>query len=78
MHPGRAPAHPAERRLGVRPDSGTDMLAGIGGTPEGVIAAAAIRCMGGAIHAQLAPTYDAERQRVLDVGYDLGEVLRGP
>ena len=44
-----------------RPDSGTDMLAGIGGTPEGIIAAAAIRCMGGAIQAKLAPTDDAER-----------------
>jgi fructose-1,6-bisphosphatase II len=58
-----------------RPDSGTDMLAGIGGTPEGIIAAAAIRCMGGEIQAQLAPTDDAERQKALDAGYDLGEVL---
>ena len=41
-----------------RPGSGTDMLAGIGGTPEGIIAAAAIRCMGGAIQAQLAPKDD--------------------
>ena len=41
-----------------RPDSGTDMLAGIGGTPEGIITAAAIRCMGGEIQAQLAPTDD--------------------
>ena len=58
-----------------RPESGTDMLAGIGGTPEGIIAAAAIRCMGGAIQAQLAPTDDAERQRALDAGYDLDAVL---
>ena len=58
-----------------RPDSGTDMLAGIGGTPEGIIAAAAIRCMGGAIQAQLAPTDDAERQKALDAGYDLDAVL---
>ena len=41
-----------------RPESGTDILAGIGGTPEGIIAAAAIRCMGGAIQAVLAPTDD--------------------
>ena len=46
-----------------RPESGTDMLAGIGGTPEGIIAAAAIRCMGGAIQAQLAPIDDAERRK---------------
>jgi fructose-1,6-bisphosphatase II len=58
-----------------RPNSGTDMLAGIGGTPEGIIAAAAIRCMGGAIQAQLAPRDDAERQKALDAGYDLDQVL---
>ena len=58
-----------------RPDSGTDMLAGIGGTPEGIIAAAAIRCMGGAIQAQLAPKDDAERRKALDAGYDLHQVL---
>lgn len=58
-----------------RPESGTDILAGIGGTPEGIIAAAAIRCMGGAIQAVLAPTDDEERQRALDRGYDLDRVL---
>ncbi len=47
------------------------MLAGIGGTPEGIITAAAIRCMGGEIQAQLAPKDDAERQKALDAGYDL-------
>ena len=51
-----------------RPGSGTDMLAGIGGTPEGIITAAAIRCMGGAIQAVLAPTDDAERQKAIDAG----------
>ncbi len=58
-----------------RPNSGTDLLAGIGGTPEGIIAAAAIRCMGGAIQAKLAPTDDDERQRAIDRGYDLDRVL---
>ncbi|EHB50058.1 fructose-1,6-bisphosphatase, class II [Mycolicibacterium rhodesiae JS60] len=58
-----------------RPNSGTDLLAGIGGTPEGIIAAAAIRCMGGAIQATLAPTDDDERQRAIDRGYDLDRVL---
>ncbi|MDF2825472.1 MAG: fructose 1,6-bisphosphatase [Mycobacterium sp.] len=58
-----------------RPESGTDLLVGIGGTPEGIIAAAAIRCMGGAIQAKLAPTDDDERQRALDKGYDLDQIL---
>ena len=58
-----------------RPESGTDLLAGIGGTPEGIITAAAIRCMGGAIQAQLAPTDPAERQKALDRGHDLDRVL---
>ena len=49
-----------------RPNSGTDLLVGIGGTPEGIIAAAAIRCMGGAIQAQLAPKDDDERQKAID------------
>jgi fructose-1,6-bisphosphatase II len=58
-----------------RPNSGTDMLAGIGGTPEGIITAAAIRCMGGAIHAQLAPTDEKERQKAVDAGHDVERVL---
>jgi fructose-1,6-bisphosphatase II len=58
-----------------RPNSGTDLLAGIGGTPEGIIAAAAIRCMGGAIQAVLAPTDDDEKQKAIDRGYDLDRVL---
>lgn len=58
-----------------RPESGTDLLVGIGGTPEGIIAAAAIRCMGGAIQAKLAPTDEDERQRALDKGYDLDQIL---
>ena len=58
-----------------RPDSGTDLLVGVGGTPEGIITAAALRCMGGEIQAVLAPTDDAERQRALDRGYDLDRVL---
>ena len=58
-----------------RPNSGTDMLLGIGGTPEGIIAAAAIRCMGGAIQAVLAPTDENERQKALDAGHDVDRVL---
>jgi fructose-1,6-bisphosphatase II len=59
-----------------RPDSGTDMLVGIGGTPEGIITAAAMRCMGGEIQGQLAPTDDAERQKAVDRGHDLDRVLQ--
>jgi len=58
-----------------RPNSGTDILAGIGGTPEGIITAAAIRCMGGAIHGRLAPKDDDERQKAIDAGYDLDQIL---
>jgi fructose-1,6-bisphosphatase II len=58
-----------------RPNTSTDLLVGIGGTPEGIIAAAAIRCMGGAIQGQLAPKDDEERQKALDRGYDLEQVL---
>ena len=58
-----------------RPDSGVDMLLGVGGTPEGIIAAAAMRCMGGAIQGRLAPIDDAEKRRALDAGHDLSRVL---
>jgi fructose-1,6-bisphosphatase II len=58
-----------------RPNTSTDMLAGVGGTPEGIIAAAAIRCMGGAIQAKLWPKDDAERQKAIARGHDLDRVL---
>lgn len=58
-----------------RPNSGIDLLSGIGGTPEGIITAAAIRCMGGAIQGKLAPKDDEERQRAIDLGYDLDQIL---
>ena len=58
------------------PESGIDLLAGIGGTPEGVIAAAALRCMGGAIQAQFFPSTDKERDRARQAGYDLDGVLQ--
>jgi len=57
------------------PDSGADILFGIGGTPEGVIAAAALKSMGGAIQGRLWPRNDDERQAAIDAGYDLAEVL---
>jgi len=59
----------------VTPGSPVDLLWGIGGTPEGVLAAAAIRCTGGRIVGRLWPRGDEERQAALDAGYDLDEVL---
>jgi fructose-1,6-bisphosphatase II len=59
----------------ARPNTGVDMLIGIGGTPEGIIAAAALKCMGGAIQARLWPRDDAERAKAIDAGHDLDRVL---
>jgi fructose-1,6-bisphosphatase II len=59
----------------ARPNTGVDMLVGIGGTPEGVIAAAALKCMGGAIQGRLWPQNDDERAKALDAGHDLNQVL---
>jgi len=59
----------------ARPNTGVDMLLGIGGTPEGIIAACALKCMGGAIQARLWPRDEAERQKALDAGHDLERVL---
>ncbi|MEQ4547367.1 class II fructose-bisphosphatase [Nocardioides kribbensis] len=59
----------------ARPESGVDLLLGIGGTPEGIIAATALKCMGGVIQGRLWPTDDDERQRALDAGHDLDRVL---
>jgi fructose-1,6-bisphosphatase II len=56
------------------PSSGVDVLMGIGGSPEGVITAAAIRCTGGAILCKAWPRDDAERQRAIDAGFDLSHV----
>jgi fructose-1,6-bisphosphatase II len=59
----------------VTEGSPVDLLWGIGGTPEGVLAAAAIQCIGGQILGRLWPRSDEERQAALDAGYDLDEVL---
>ncbi|MGW7683737.1 class II fructose-bisphosphatase [Kribbella sp. NPDC054772] len=59
----------------ARPDTGLDMLLGIGGTPEGIIAACAMKCLGGKIQGKLWPRGDAERQKALDAGHDLDRVL---
>jgi fructose-1,6-bisphosphatase II len=57
------------------PGSGVDLLYGIGGTPEGVISAAALKCLGGAIQGRLYPRDDDERRALVDGGFDLDAVL---
>jgi fructose-1,6-bisphosphatase II len=59
----------------ARPETGVDLLYGIGGTPEGVISAAALKAVGGGIQAKLWPRDDDERQKLVDAGYDLDRVL---
>ncbi len=56
-------------------DSGADILFGIGGTPEGVISAAALKCMGGALQGRLWPRNESERSAAIEQGYDLDAVL---
>jgi fructose-1,6-bisphosphatase II len=58
------------------PESGVDVLMGIGGTPEGVLTAAAIRCTGGAIQCKPWPRDDEERQVALAAGLDLERVYQ--
>ncbi len=57
------------------PDTGYDILFGIGGTPEGVIAACALKALGGEIQGRLYPRNDEERRAAQDRGYDLGRIL---
>jgi fructose-1,6-bisphosphatase II len=59
----------------ARRGTGVDLLYGIGGTPEGVIAAAALKCLGGSIQGRLHPRSDEERTAALEAGYDLDRVL---
>jgi fructose-1,6-bisphosphatase II len=57
------------------PNSGADVLFGVGGTPEGVISAAALKCMGGDQQGRLWPRNEAERAKAVEAGYDLAKVL---
>jgi fructose-1,6-bisphosphatase II len=57
--------------MAARPNTGIDLLLGIGGTPEGIIAACAMKCIGGVIQGRLWPKDDEERQRAIDQGHDL-------
>src|SRR3954468_9539621 len=61
--------------LAVAPDRPVDLLWGIGGTPEGVISAAALKCYGGAMIGRLWPRDDDERARAEAAGYDVARVL---
>jgi fructose-1,6-bisphosphatase II len=61
--------------MAAREGTGIDLLLGVGGTPEGVIAACAVKCLGGVILGKLAPRDDAERARALAAGHDLDRVL---
>ena len=61
--------------LAVDENSSVDLLWGIGGTPEGVISAAAIKCIGGQLLGRLWPRDDDERKAAIDAGYDLEKVL---
>jgi fructose-1,6-bisphosphatase II len=57
------------------PGSGVDLLMGVGGTPEGVISAAALKCLGGGMQGRLWPRNDDERQKLVDAGYEVERVL---
>jgi fructose-1,6-bisphosphatase II len=59
----------------ARPGTGVDILYGVGGTPEGVISASALKCLGGAMQGKLWPRTDDERKQLADAGYDVERVL---
>jgi fructose-1,6-bisphosphatase II len=61
--------------MAARDGTGVDLMLGVGGTPEGIIAACALKCLGGIILGVLSPRDEAERRRALDAGHDLDRVL---
>ncbi len=61
--------------MAARPETGIDLLLGIGGTPEGIITACAMKCMGGTIQGKLWPQGADETRKAIDAGLDLGQVL---
>jgi len=61
--------------MAASPDTGIDLLWGIGGTPEGVLSAAAFKCLGGQFQGKLWPRDDDERRAAVEAGYDLDRVL---
>jgi fructose-1,6-bisphosphatase II len=61
--------------MAAREGTGIDLLVGIGGTPEGIITACAIKTLGGVIQGRLWPQDDDEKQKAIDAGHDLSRVL---
>ncbi|HLZ36684.1 MAG TPA: class II fructose-bisphosphatase [Mycobacteriales bacterium] len=61
--------------MAALPDTGVDLLLGIGGTPEGIISACALKCVGGSLQGRLWPRNDEERRKAIDAGHDLARVL---
>ncbi|GAA4926173.1 fructose-1,6-bisphosphatase II [Nonomuraea thailandensis] len=61
--------------MAARAGTGIDLMLGIGGTPEGIVAACALKCLGGVIQGRLWPRDDAERAKAVEAGHDLGQVL---
>ncbi len=61
--------------MAATPDTGVDVTLGVGGTPEGVLTACALRALGGAIQAKLWFADDVQRQRAIDAGHDLDRIL---
>ncbi len=61
--------------MAARQGTGIDLLLGVGGTPEGIIAACAMKCLDGVIQGRLWPKDDEEKQRAIDAGHDLDRVL---
>ncbi|MGH3516010.1 MAG: class II fructose-bisphosphatase [Haloechinothrix sp.] len=61
--------------MAAEPGTGVDLLVGIGGTPEGVITACAMKCLSGALFGRLYPRDDSERRAAEEQGYDLSAVL---
>lgn len=59
--------------MAARPETGIDLLLGVGGTPEGIITACAMKCLGGTIQGRLWPQGDDERQRAIDAGHNLDQ-----
>jgi len=61
--------------MAARAGTGVDLMLGVGGTPEGIVAACAMKCLGGVIQGKLWPRDAQERAKALDAGLDLGQVL---
>ena len=61
--------------MAATPGMRVDLMAGVGGSPEGVVTACAMKCLGGRIYAKLWPTTDEERQRTIEAGFDVDQVF---